>query len=169
MNAESIGVCFGLMAGVFFAISAIITRVGFVLAQSTTALLIPMCIVISMVASGQGIVCQTKGFKKASSVSVCSASSATAQIVGVLMGLLVLGEPMPKSVVGSVVRWFSWVILGLGVTLLASGPEGAKLIFVYVIKQSENVLPVQITSRLRSSLSLHLEIPLPKYRTRDVM
>jgi hypothetical protein len=61
--------------------------------------------------------------KHGKAVVVCTLAAASSMVSGVLVGLLALGEQLPRSSGGRLLRLASWVLILLGVTRLSSGGE----------------------------------------------
>ncbi|KAD4384873.1 hypothetical protein E3N88_25041 [Mikania micrantha] len=101
-------IIYGLESGILFGIASVISKMGFVfLEQGFPALLVPICVSISICCSASGFVYQTRGLKHGRAVVVSTCAAVASIVTGVLAGMLALGERLPES---STSR--SWLLLG---------------------------------------------------------
>ena len=66
---------------------------------------------------------QTRGLKHGKAVVVCTLAAAASMVSGVAVGLLALGEPLPRGAARRVLRLVSWLLIFAGVTNLAGGGD----------------------------------------------
>ncbi|KAL4583605.1 hypothetical protein LXL04_008183 [Taraxacum kok-saghyz] len=79
-------------------IASVISKMGFVfLEQGFSALLVPICISISICCNASGFVYQTRGLKHGRAVVVSTCAAVASIVTGVLAGMFALGERLPKS------------------------------------------------------------------------
>ncbi|KAD5508142.1 hypothetical protein E3N88_15845 [Mikania micrantha] len=102
-------IIYGLESGILFGIASVISKMGFLfLEQGFSALLVPICISISICCSASGFVYQqTRGLKHGRAVVVSTCAAVASIVTGVLAGMLALGERLPKSPTSR-----SWLLLG---------------------------------------------------------
>ncbi|KAL4592581.1 hypothetical protein LXL04_005581 [Taraxacum kok-saghyz] len=101
-------IIYGLESGILFGIASVISKMGFVfLEQGFSALLVPICISISICCSASGFVYQTRGLKHGRAVVVSTCAAVASIVTGVLAGMLALGERLPESPTSRL-----WLLLG---------------------------------------------------------
>ncbi|KAL8226796.1 hypothetical protein R6Q57_016628 [Mikania cordata] len=101
-------IIYGLESGILFGIASVISKMGFLfLEQGFSALLVPICISISICCSASGFVYQTRGLKHGRAVVVSTCAAVASIVTGVLAGMLALGERLPESTTSR-----SWLLLG---------------------------------------------------------
>lgn len=66
---------------------------------------------------------QTKGLKHGKAVVVCTLAAVSSMVSGVLVGLLALGEQMPRSGYRRLLRLVSWLLILFGVANLSGGGD----------------------------------------------
>jgi hypothetical protein len=67
---------------------------------------------------------QTRGLKNGKAVVVCTLAAAASMVSGVLVGLLALGEGLPRTAGRRALRVLSWALILAGVSNLAGGGGG---------------------------------------------
>lgn len=154
---------YGLQAGGCFGLSAACCRTGFLMAARRRWTWGPFGIAWSIFLSSQGFVLQTKGLKEGATVVVCTCVAVTSMVAGVLIGLLGLGEGMPGSWLASIVRLDSWLMILIGVGLLAAGPGGAMDLLGYCLQRLPascwRALPVELAVRMKSWANARSGLP----------
>ncbi|KAL3695092.1 hypothetical protein R1sor_008743 [Riccia sorocarpa] len=109
----------GLQAGALFGLSAVLCKLGFLLAEKDiSALCIPAGLVGSVICSTAGFFYQTKNLKDGRAVVVSTCAAVASIVTGVLVGFLALGESLPVSPVARIFLCFGWVLLIAGIILL---------------------------------------------------
>ena len=66
---------------------------------------VPTGLAGSVALSSSGFVLQTCGLKEGSTVVVCTCAAVSSMVMGVAVGLLGLGEPLPHGWAATLVRW----------------------------------------------------------------
>lgn len=112
---------YGLQAGGCFGLSASTIRTGFIMASSRRWTWAPFGLICGVALSSYGFVLQTCGLKEGSAVIVCTCVAVVAMVVGVVVGILGLGESMPSSPGSLIVRLCSWACIMYGVVVLSGG------------------------------------------------
>lgn len=105
---------------------------------------------------------QNRGFKDGNTVLVCTCAAVTAMVSGVAVGVVGLGESMPSTARGKVVRLLSWSLILSGVSMIAHGPEGlqvaAAMLASLFPRGLLNKLPTPMAVKLRQTAQ-RLELP----------
>lgn len=114
---------YGLQAGGCFGLSASTIRTGFIMASSRRWTWAPFGLICGVALSSYGFVLQTCGLKEGSAVIVCTCVAVVAMVVGVVVGIVGLGESMPSSPGSIVVRLCSWGCIMYGVVVLSGGAK----------------------------------------------
>lgn len=155
----------GLQAGACFGLSAAACRTGFLLAQGAGSnLWVPVGIAFSALLTSSGFVIQTRGLKDGNTVIVCTCAAVSSMVSGVAVGLLALGESLPTTQAGRNSRLLAWILLAVGVAMLANGQGGYWEFRSTVLA----VLPPAVTKRLpprwtASFRALHQKAELPMH------
>ncbi|KAL8216529.1 hypothetical protein R6Q57_023366 [Mikania cordata] len=114
-------IIYGLESGILFGIASVISKMGFVfLEQGFPALLVPICISISICCSASGFVYQTRGLKHGRAVVVSTCAAVASIVTGVLAGMLALGERLPESSTSRFWLLLGWLFIVGGVILLVT-------------------------------------------------
>lgn len=114
-------IIYGLESGILFGIASVISKMGFVfLEQGFSALLVPVCISISICCSASGFVYQTRGLKHGRAVVVSTCAAVASIVTGVLAGMLALGERLPESPTSRLWLLLGWLLIVTGVILLVT-------------------------------------------------
>ncbi|CAM6111856.1 unnamed protein product [Calypogeia fissa] len=114
----------GLQAGAFFGLSAVVCKLGFIMADhEVSPLCIPAGIAASIACSAGGFFCQTKGLRDGRAVVVSTCAAVASIVTGVLVGFLALGEKLPVSSVGRVFLCLGWAFIILGIILLLTSEK----------------------------------------------
>jgi hypothetical protein len=87
---------------------------------------VPLGLVSSVCLTTAGFVLQTWGLKDGNTVVVCTCAAVSSMVMGVLVGLLALGEGMPAGWWARTLRMLSWLLIAVGVTGLANGSGAAR-------------------------------------------
>eukprot|EP00884_Botryococcus_braunii_P012214 jgi/Botrbrau1/20994/Bobra.0144s0012.2 len=120
-SARASAALFGLQAGCCFGLSAASCRSGFLLASHGSWLAAPLGLLCSVGLSSAGFMLQTVGLKDGNSVVVCTCAAVTSMVSGVVVGIMALGEGLPSSWQLRAVRFLAWILIMLGVAVLATG------------------------------------------------
>lgn len=117
----------GTQAGACFGLSAAACRTGFLLVSTGyTPLFAAAGVAAGISLSSSGFFCQTRGFKEGRAVVVSTCAAVASIVVGVMVGMLALGEALPTSLLGRLVRFCSWGLIVVGIVILVhtgrSGP-----------------------------------------------
>lgn len=126
---------YGLQAGGCFGLSASVIRTGFLMATYKRWTWAPLGIICGIGLSSTGFVLQTCGLKEGSTVVVCTCAAVTAMVVGVIVGLVGLGEAMPNSPSAVMMRLASWALLLYGVVVLSGGTRLVKEAVAWMIQK----------------------------------
>jgi len=123
----------GLLAGFNFGISTVACRTGFVLAGTTgrQSFFVPLGVLGSVVLSSGGMVWQTMGLKDGNSVLVCTMASVATMVVGMVAGIVALGERFPSRTGPLLVRLLSCAAIIVG--SIALGQGGVRLMLDEVL------------------------------------
>ncbi|CAM6108389.1 unnamed protein product [Calypogeia fissa] len=114
----------GLQAGAFFGLSAVVCKLGFIMADhEVSPLCIPAGIAASVACSAGGFFCQTKGLRDGRAVVVSTCAAVASIVTGVLVGFLALGEKLPVSSVGRFFLCLGWAFIILGIILLLTSEK----------------------------------------------
>lgn len=114
-------IIYGLESGILFGIASVISKMGFLfLEQGFSALLVPVCISISICCSATGFVYQTRGLKHGRAVVVSTCAAVASIVTGVLAGMLALGERLPESPTSRSWLLLGWMLIVGGVVLLVT-------------------------------------------------
>ncbi|KAK9809205.1 hypothetical protein WJX72_011379 [[Myrmecia] bisecta] len=143
---------YGLQAGACFGLSAAACRTGFLLAQQTSLVWVPLGLAASVALTSAGFVLQTCGLKDGNTVIVCTCAAVSSMVTGVAVGLLALGESMPASLAGRTLRLLSWALIGLGVAGLANGSGS----FTGRLRPLYALVPRQLLPLLPTSMALSI-------------
>ncbi|KAK9916037.1 hypothetical protein WJX75_007653 [Coccomyxa subellipsoidea] len=145
---------YGLQAGACFGMSAAACRTGFLLAARVSWTAAPAGLCTSVALSSAGFALQTLGFKDGNTVVVCTCAAVSSMLTGVLVGLLALGERMPRTLGMRALRLLSWTAIALGVSVLAGGKGGlaqmAHAILSRLPSSFLNRLPTPAVLRIRA-------------------
>lgn len=132
------------------------------LLATTTWLWFPVGMAMSVLLTSGGLVLQNRGFKDGNTVLVCTCAAVTAMVSGVAVGVVGLGESMPATARGKVVRLLSWSLILSGVSMIAHGPEGmqvaAAMLASLFPRGVLNKLPTPMAVKLRQTAQ-RLELP----------
>ncbi|KAG6548772.1 hypothetical protein Mapa_009533 [Marchantia paleacea] len=119
----------GLQAGAFFGLSAVVCKLGFLLAeQDVSTLCIPAGLVGSVGCSTAGFFCQTKGLKDGRAVVVSTCAAVASIVTGVLVGFLALGESLPVSPPARILLCLGWVLIVAGIILLLTSEKLGRML-----------------------------------------
>jgi hypothetical protein len=123
---------FGLQAGGMFGLSASTVRTGFIMSayKWTWA---PFGVACGLAMSGYGFVLQTCGLKEGSAVIVCTCLTVSSMVVGVVTGIVGLGEPVPSTVLAVCVRLWWWACIVYGVVVLSGATKQVNELVAYGI------------------------------------
>ncbi|KMZ65946.1 hypothetical protein ZOSMA_304G00040 [Zostera marina] len=111
----------GLESGIFFGMSSVISKMGFVLfEQGYPKVLVPIFISFSICCSATGFIYQTRGLKHGRAIVVSTCAAVASIVSGVLAGMLALGERLPSASFTRICLLFGWILIILGVILLVS-------------------------------------------------
>ena len=121
--SKAVAALYGLQAGGCFGLSASVIRTGFLLASFKRWTWAPFGILCGIALSSTGFVLQTCGLKEGTAVVVCTCVAVTAMVVGVVVGIVGLGESMPSSSGAIVLRMLSWASILYGVVVLSGGAK----------------------------------------------
>ncbi|CAD7701510.1 unnamed protein product [Ostreobium quekettii] len=116
------GMWCGLEAGMFFGLSTVSCRTGFLMSR-VSLLFAPLGLAFAAFFTSSGFVLQTKGLKDGNTVMVCTFLSVSSMVSGVLIGLLALDEKLPATRGAQTIQFLSWVCLLGGATVSNTGPE----------------------------------------------
>lgn len=154
---------YGLQAGGCFGLSAACCRTGFLMAERQRWTWAPFGIMWSIFLSSNGFVLQTKGLKEGATVVVCTCVAVTSIVTGVIIGLLGLGEGMPSSWMASIIRFNSWLMILVGVSLLAGGPGTLRDALAIGIQRLPprfwNALPAEAAVKLKGWVNSRSGLP----------
>eukprot|EP00897_Mesotaenium_endlicherianum_P003171 jgi/Mesen1/2882/ME000175S02032 len=121
----------GTQAGACFGLSAATCKAGFMLAGSGGYLRVyaPLGIAAGVSLSSSGFFFQTRGFKEGRAVVVSTCAAVAAIVTGVLIGMLALGEALPRSPSARFGRLASWCLIVAGIIILVNAGKsgGPKL------------------------------------------
>eukprot|EP00887_Chlorella_sp_A99_P002410 scaffold10.g2410.t1 len=150
---------YGLQAGGCFGLSAASCRIGFLLGR----LWVLVGLAGSVGLSSSGFLLQTRGLKDGSTVVVCTCAAVSSMVMGVAVGLVGLGEPLPHGRAATVVRLASWACILAGVTALSSGAGGLRELAGLLLGRLPpgvwRALPLRLAVRLKSWTSHRVELP----------
>ena len=120
---------FGAVAGAAYALSASSCRAGLLAySYAQPAALQGPALVAGLVASGgltaAGVVAQTRGLKDGSAMVISTVAAVVAMVVGLLAGILCLGEHAPATSGGQLAWACSWAAIAAGVSGLSHSGGG---------------------------------------------
>ena len=93
----------------------------------------PLGLGCSVVLSGSGFFLQTRAFKEGRAVVVSTASAVSSIFLGVLFGIVALGERLPEATHLRTGRVASWIVLLSGIGLLTGGAAKSMNITVRIV------------------------------------
>jgi drug/metabolite transporter (DMT)-like permease len=123
---------FGAVAGAAYALSASSCRAGLLAySYAQPAALQSPALIAGLMASGgltaAGVVAQTRGLKDGSAMVISTVAAVVSMVVGLLAGILCLGEHAPSTARGVLAWACSWTAIAAGVSGLShSGGGGEK-------------------------------------------
>ena len=120
----------GLQAGGMFGLSASTVRTGFIMSNHRWTWA-PFGVMCGVLMSSYGFVLQTGGLKEGSAVIVCTCLAVSSMVVGVVTGILGLGEPVPLTFTSMWVRLASWTCILYGVVVLSGATRQVHELLAY--------------------------------------
>lgn len=144
---------YGLQAGGCFGLSATTIRTGFIMAAGRRWTWAPFGVICGVALSSYGFVLQTCGLKEGSAVIVCTCVAVISMVVGVVVGIVGLAEPMPSSPGAIMVRLWSWSFILYGIIVLSGGTKLLKEIVAYVIQ----LIPAHIWHRVPDHIAVKIK------------
>ncbi len=124
---------FGLQAGGMFGLSASTVRTGFIMRNHRWTWA-PFGVMLGVMMSSYGFVLQTSGLKEGSAVIVCTCLAVSSMFVGVVTGIVGLGEPVPATFFSMVVRLVSWACIVVGVVVLSGASKLVEELVAYSLE-----------------------------------
>uniref|UniRef100_A0A7N0RG25 Magnesium transporter n=1 Tax=Kalanchoe fedtschenkoi TaxID=63787 RepID=A0A7N0RG25_KALFE len=114
-------IIYGLESGILFGMASVISKMGFVfLNQGFSAVLLPLCMAISISWSATGFVYQTRGLKHGRAIIVSTCAAVASIVTGVLAGMFALGERLPETSAARFYLLLGWLCTIARVVLLVS-------------------------------------------------
>ncbi|CAM8892317.1 hypothetical protein QQ045_027171 [Rhodiola kirilowii] len=114
-------IIYGLESGILFGMASVISKMGFLfLNQGFSAMLLPVCMAISISCSATGFVYQTRGLKHGRAIVVSTCAAVASIVTGVLAGMFALGEKLPSTSAARFYLLLGWLFIIGGVVLLVS-------------------------------------------------
>ena len=123
---------YGLQAGGMFGLSASTVRTGIIMSKHRWTWA-PFGVICGVCMSSYGFVLQTGGLKEGSAVIVCTCLAVSSMVVGVVTGILGLGEPVPVTLVSIWLRLASWACILYGVVVLSGATKQAEELVAYLL------------------------------------
>ncbi|KAK9833929.1 hypothetical protein WJX74_010096 [Apatococcus lobatus] len=151
-NQRTVASSFGLQAGACFGMSAAACRTGFLLGSQVSVLCVPVGILAGSGLTTVGLMLQTCGLKDGNTVVVCTCAAVSSMVTGVLVGLLALQEALPSTASARSLQLLAWLLILFGVTGLALGPGGWKLL----IRPLARAIPSRMLALLPTRAALQL-------------
>mmetsp|Transcript_9914 Transcript_9914/g.25263 ORF Transcript_9914/g.25263 Transcript_9914/m.25263 type:complete len:336 (-) Transcript_9914:140-1147(-) len=157
----------GVFSGCFFALSSTTCRSGFILGGITgRKILFGACgMGCSVVNTSIGFVYQTLGLKEGSAVMISTITTVVTMLLGMLLGILALGEGLPTSSGGLALHISSCILIAVGSVVLGNGNWDLFLELFDKAVGSNKVLLNMLPSKLRLQLQ-HYAAKLPVYASK---
>lgn len=152
LSDKAVAALYGLQAGGCFGLSAASCRTGFLMASHRWTWAF-FGLLSSVSLSTSGFVLQTKGLKDGSTVVVCTCVAVSSMVLGVLIGILGLAESVSGTLGAITLRIVSWMLILLGVVMLASGTAGIREL-AYLVSQK---IPPQIWQKIPADVAVRLK------------
>ena len=144
---------YGLQAGGCFGLSASTIRTGFLMASGRRWTWGPFGIMCGIALSSYGFVLQTCGLKEGSAVVVCTCVAVVAMVVGVLVGIVGLAEPLPTSLGAIFIRCLSWICILYGIVILSGGTALLKDIVAHGL----HLVPARVWHHIPDGVALKIK------------
>ncbi|KAK9868206.1 hypothetical protein WJX84_006682 [Apatococcus fuscideae] len=151
-SQRAVASSFGLQAGACFGLSAAACRTGFLLGSQVSVLYIPVGVLAGAGLTSTGLMLQTCGLKDGNTVVVCTCAAVSSMVTGVVVGLLALQEALPSGAAARSLQLLAWVLILFGVTGLALGPGGWKLL----LRPLARAIPARALASLPTWAALQL-------------
>lgn len=144
---------YGLQSGGCFGLSAVTIRTGFIMAAGRRWTWAPFGVICGVALSSYGFVLQTCGLKEGSAVIVCTCVAVVSMVVGVLVGIVGLAEPMPLTYGSIMIRLWSWMCILYGIIVLSGGTKLLKEMAAYGVQ----LIPAHVWHKVPDHIAVKIK------------